>query len=421
LQLAYRAAKIACFRQSWAELPLLNLAWRLIPALHVDRGARDVLFLVGSAPPWRNTVVRWVAELRFLDAIDSQIEVLAVESLVRGLKDVQALAKLVGESPALLMTIEQLPTLAKSEATVLIIGETGTGKELVARALHYLSNRASSPFVPVNCGALSDTLFEDELFGHERGAFTDAHLRRVGLIAHAEGGTLFLDEVDTLMPKAQIDLLRVLQDKTFRLVGSSVEQHADVRILAATNAPIEQLVVSGSFRADLYYRLCVFSINLLPLRDRKEDILALAEHFLKKHTPAGKATAKLAPTARAALMLCEWPGNVRELENAIIRGIHLTKTDSIDIENLGLQSKAEERSSPTQVSPAQMHCFRAMKRAVIETFERDYLTRLMSENRGNVSHAARTAGKDRREFGKLLKKYRLDPIFFRIPSSLSAG
>jgi DNA-binding NtrC family response regulator len=347
------------------------------------------------------------------------MEVPAVESLVRHIQEVEALAKVVGESPALLKTIEQLPAMAESEATVLITGETGTGKELVARALHYLSPRASFPFVPVNCGSLSDTLFEDELFGHERGAFTGAHVRREGLIAHAEGGTLFLDEVDTLTPKGQIDLLRVLQDGTFRLVGSSIEQHANVRILAATNVPIEQLVESRSFRADLYYRLCVFSITLLPLRDRKEDIPVLADHFLKKHTLAGKAL-KLSPAAPAALMLCEWLGNVRELENAIIRGIHLTRTDSISIEDLGLQSKAEKPDNPTTLRPAQQQCFAATKRAVIETFEKDYLTRVMSQHRGNVSHAARTAGKDRRDFGKLLKKYRLEPKLFRSPVSPSA-
>jgi DNA-binding NtrC family response regulator len=337
-----------------------------------------------------------------------------METLVSHVREVQAFTKLVGNSSALLKTIEQLPAIAESDATVFIIGETGTGKELVARALHYLSTRASFPFVPLNCGALSDTLFEDELFGHERGAFTGADRRREGLIAYAERGTLFLDEVDTLTAKEQIDLLRVLQDKIFRLVGSSVEHQANVRILAATNAPVEQLVASGSLRADLYYRLCVFTVTLAPLRDRKEDILPLAEHFLRKHTPASKAALNLAPDAQAALMLCEWLGNVRELENAIIRGIHLTKTDSISIEDLGLQPKA------SALAPEQQPSFRAMKRAVIETFEREYLTRIMFEHRGIVSHAARAAGKDRRDFGKLLKRYRLDPKFFHAPSALSA-
>jgi two-component system, NtrC family, response regulator GlrR len=344
-----------------------------------------------------------------------------VETSLRDLRDTQALAKLVGESPALVKMIDQLPAIAESDATVLIIGETGTGKELVARALHYLSKRASFPFVPVNCGSLSEALFEDELFGHERGAFTGAHVPREGLIAHAEGGTLFLDEVDTLMPKGQIDLLRVLQDKTFRLVGSSIEQHANVRILAATNVPNEKLVQTRGFRADLYYRLCVFSIILLPLRDRKEDILGLADHFLKKHTPVGRPAFRLTPTARGALVFCDWPGNVRELENTIIRGIHLAKTDSIDVEDLALQSRIKDRSSATVLRPDEPQGFRAMKREVIERFEKDYLTRLMSEHLGNVSHAAQTAGKDRRDFGKLLKKYRLDPKCFRTPSTLAAS
>lgn len=349
------------------------------------------------------------------------VGVLAVESLVCHVRDVQALAKLVGKSPALLRTIEQLPAMAQSEAPVLIVGETGTGKELVARALHYLSSRAASPFIPVNCGALSETLFEDELFGHARGAFTDAHVRREGLIAHAEGGTLLLDEVDTLAPKAQIDLLRVLQEKTFRLVGCSTEQQANVRIIAASNAPIDQLVESGTFRADLYYRLCVFSIALVPLRDRKEDIMVLTDHFLQKHAPVGKVAPQITPAARAAIMACDWPGNIRELENAIIRGIHLTTTDLIGIEDLGLKPTLQTPGNAPKLHNTTRIGFSATKRAVIETFERDYLTRVMTEHEGNVSQAARTAGKDRREFGKLLRKYGIEPKLFRLPTRLPAG
>jgi DNA-binding NtrC family response regulator len=296
---------------------------------------------------------------------------------------------------------------------VLITGATGTGKELVARALHYLGSRHSFPFVPVNCGSLPETLFEGELFGHERGAFTGAHVRRAGLITHAEGGTLFLDEVDTLPAKSQISLLRVLQEKTYRPVGSSVEQRADVRILAATNAPIEQLLKSGHFRSDLYYRLGIFTIGLPPLRDREEDILALADHFLKKHARPGKASFDLSPTARAALLSYEWPGNVRQLENAIVRGIYLAKTESITIQDLGLPAKTEEANTPPTLLPIKLHSFRVAKQAVLEKFEREYVARLMSEHGGNVSHAARAAEKDRRDFGKLLKKHRLNPGHFR--------
>jgi transcriptional regulator with PAS, ATPase and Fis domain len=171
---------------------------------------------------------------------------------------------------------------------LIVVGETGTGKELVARAIHYLSANAEFPFVAINCGSLPDSLIEDELFGHERGSFTDARLKRQGLIAQAEKGTLFLDEVDTLAPKAQVDLLRVLQDKTFRPIGSSTEHRANVRMLAASNTRLDEVVRTAGFRADLYYRLCVFSIHLPRLRDRKEDVILLAQHFLQKHVPADK-------------------------------------------------------------------------------------------------------------------------------------
>jgi DNA-binding NtrC family response regulator len=327
--------------------------------------------------------------------------------------DYQALSKLVGRAPALLRMIDELPAVAASGAPVLVIGETGTGKELVARAVHYLSPRAESPFVAVNCGALPETLLEDELFGHERGAFTSAEKRRIGLIQQAENGTLFLDEVDTLAPKAQVDLLRVLQDKKYRAVGSSQECKVNVRIVAATNVPLEQLMRSGSFRADLYYRLCVFLLHLPPLRSRKEDIPALAAHFLKKHAPEGKDNLQLSSGATAALMAWDWPGNVRELENAIIRGIHLSRSDCIGAPELGLLPSA----SPVSAGPAIARgpSFRAMKQATIELFERNYLSRLMSEHRGNVSQAARASGKERRDLGKLLRKYQLDPKSFRPP------
>lgn len=339
-----------------------------------------------------------------------------MESLIRRLRDTESLAKLIGKAPAFLKAIEQVPAVAQTVAAVLISGETGTGKELVARAIHYLSDRGPFPFMAVNCGSLSDTLLESELFGHERGAFTNAQTRREGLIAQAEKGTLFLDEVDTLPAKAQVDLLRVLQDKRFRAVGSSLEQEADVRIVSATNAPLDQLLQSGGFRADLYYRLCVFSISLPPLRDRKEDILVLAAHFLEKHIPAGTSGLKLAPEACAALLSRDWPGNVRELENAIIRGIHLSKTDSIEVGDLGLQPDLERLPSPTLLSSTKPHSFRARKREIIETFEKEYLVRLMAEYQGNVSHAARAAGKDRRDLGKLLKKHGVDPRLFHSPS-----
>src|SRR5262245_56453361 len=190
------------------------------------------------------------------------------ERIVRRLRGLQGLGRLVGDSRPFRDAVRVLPAIAQSDGAVLIAGETGTGKELVARAIHYLSDRAPHPFVAINCGALTDTLLQDELFGHERGAFTDARQRRVGLLEHAHGGTLFLDEVDTLSGRAQVVLLRVLQDKRFRPLGSSEERHVDVRFLAATNVPLLDLVERRQFRDDLYYRLSVFAVSLPPLRER---------------------------------------------------------------------------------------------------------------------------------------------------------
>lgn len=337
-----------------------------------------------------------------------------MDDVIRNLREKQALAKLVGAAPAFAEATRNLPAIARSDAIVLITGDTGTGKELVARAVHYLSQRAAHPFVPLNCGSFPDALMEVELFGHERGAFTDARMRRKGLLAQAEGGTLFLDEVDTLPLKAQVDLLRFLQDKCYRVVGSSEERRADVRVLAASNAPLFQLAQSGVFRIDLYYRLCVFTVHMPSLRDRAEDIPLLAEHFLNKHAPLGRPIPKLSAEALADLALREWPGNVRELENAIVRGIHLSQGDTILPGDLSLPPRGPRPAPADQQGGAKLPDFRTMKREVIESFERSYLTRLMAEHRGNVSVAARAAGKERRDLGRLLKKYRVDAKTFQL-------
>ncbi|MBI4536167.1 MAG: sigma-54-dependent Fis family transcriptional regulator [Ignavibacteriae bacterium] len=344
-----------------------------------------------------------------------------MEGLVERLREAQALAKLVGDTQVFRESIRSLPVVAKSDATLLVTGETGTGKELVARAVHYLSPRAAFPFVPVNCGRLPDTLLEDELFGHERGAFTDAHAPRQGLIAQAEKGTLFLDEVEALSAKAQVVLLRVIEHKKYCAVGSSREQDADVRIIAATNAPLDQLVKAERFRADLYYRLYVFSIHLPPLRDRKQDILPLTYHFLKKHAPPERSGLVISHSCAQALTSYDWPGNVRELENAIIRSIHLCGTNSIVSEDLGIPYNPKTQLDSPAVNVPELNSLKEMKRQMIEAFEKEYLDRLMYEHRGNVSHAALAAGKERRELGKLLKKYRIDPRLFQESNPKSSG
>ncbi|WP_321796828.1 sigma-54 dependent transcriptional regulator [Caballeronia sp. J97] len=323
---------------------------------------------------------------------------------------------LIGEARTFREAIADLPRIAQSDASIIVCGETGTGKELIARAIHYHGRRADFPFVPINCGSFTDTLLEEELFGHERGAFTDARNRRAGLIAEAEGGTLFLDEIDSLPMKAQVDLLRVIQDRSLRAIGSNVQHSVNIQIVAATNVPLEELVDRGQLRSDLYYRLAVFVIQLPPLRERKEDIPSLAEHFLAKHLPAARAPLALSPEARRALLSWHWPGNVRELENVIIRGIHLARTGAIGVADLRLPKDAcaaAPQAEPSQTSHTDTRPMVVQKRELIEGFERRYLAHLLARHEGNVSRAAQTAGKERRELGRLLHKYGLDPGAYR--------
>jgi DNA-binding NtrC family response regulator len=257
-------------------------------------------------------------------------------------------------------------------------------------------------------------LLEDELFGHDRGAFTDAHTQRAGLIAAAEKGTIFIDEVDSLSAKGQVALLRVLQDHRFRPVGSSVERHADVRVLAASNGDLEQRVRDQRFRADLFYRLAIFPIHLPALRERAEDILPLAVHFVRKHARA-TVVPQLTPQACETLLARDWPGNVRELENAIIRGCCLSRNGCIEPADLGLDRSAPSPARPATPVQAALDevpsrgSLRSLKQQMIAAFEKQYLMQLVSDHLGNVSRAARAAGKERRELGRLLKKYRIDP------------
>jgi DNA-binding NtrC family response regulator len=333
------------------------------------------------------------------------------ERLIRRLRHVQALAKLVGDSRSFRDAIAILPAAAASDAPVLVSGETGTGKELAAHAIHYLSARAPFPFVAVNCGALTDTLLEDELFGHARGAFTGAEQARTGLVAHADRGTLFLDEIDTLTPRAQVALLRVVQDKRFRPVGSSEAHRADVRFVAATNVTLLDLVERGEFRADLYYRLCVFEVRLPPLRERPDDIATLATHFLGIHARKGRGAPALSAAAVATLLAHRWPGNVRELENVMLRAARLCEGETVEARHLGfpgVPAPEPARSSPGG-GPGP---YGALKRLAIQTFERDYLVRLLRASDGNVTRAARLAGKERRGLGRLLKRHQLDPRRF---------
>jgi DNA-binding NtrC family response regulator len=324
----------------------------------------------------------------------------------------EVLGALIGKASAFGDAIGRIPAVARSNAPALITGETGTGKELVSRSIHQLSPRATLPFVAVNCGSLAETMLEDHFFGHERGAFTDAHSRHDGLIAHAAGGTVFLDEVDTLPPRGQVTLLRVLQDGTFRRLGSASEQRVDVRFLAATNSALERLVQTGSFRADLYYRLAVFSITLPRLRDRREDILPLAEHFLRKHSGVGTSPPHLSADAQQALLTFDWPGNVRELESTMLRVVHFVPDRLVTAQDLDLPNSVATLPALSTALDASSS-YKTQKRLVIDAFQRRYLVWLMMDYKGNVSRAARAAGKDRRDFGKLLRRHRIDRQQFR--------
>jgi DNA-binding NtrC family response regulator len=323
---------------------------------------------------------------------------------------------IIGQARSFRATLMGIRKAARFKASVLIHGETGTGKELAARAIHYLSDRKGKPFVPVNCGAIPDTLIENELFGHEKGAFTDARSAQQGLASQADGGTLFFDEVESLSLKSQVTLLRFLQQFEIRPLGAALPRKVDVRILAATNAPIAKLVESGQFRSDLFFRLNVVELQLPALRDRRGDIDVLAEHFVEKYARTYQLRGlSLDRDALDWLRLQPWPGNVRELENVIHRGVIEAEAGCICLSHL-LQN-GHEPASAGDAGQAGADTFQTAKKSVIADFERRYLMRLLNEADGNVTLAAKRAGTERRALGKLLKKHDIDRRRFRAPSA----
>ncbi len=315
------------------------------------------------------------------------------------LKQTLGLAKFVGESPVFLEAIRNIPAMAACDASVLITGETGTGKEICARAIHYLSRRSEKPFLPINCGAIPVELVENELFGHEPGAFTGATASAFGVVREANGGTLFLDEVDSLPPAAQVKLLRLLQEKEFRPLGSNKIWRADIRVVAASNADLTEQLHAGRVRRDLYYRLNVLSLHLPPLRDRKEDIPALARHFQTKYAASfAKDPKTFTPAALQKLVLYSWPGNVRELENVVERAVALAELATIQAEDIHL---------PGTPGPGEAESFQAAKARVVADFEKDYIQQLLLVNEGNITQAAKAAQKNRRAFWQLMRKHRI--------------
>jgi DNA-binding NtrC family response regulator len=314
--------------------------------------------------------------------------------------------RVIGASRPFVDAQDRLARVARSDAPLLIEGETGCGKEVAARSVHYGGTRADAPFVPINCGALPEALFESELFGHERGAFTDARERRRGLVAEAEGGSLFLDEVDALAPKPQVALLRFLQDQCFRPLGAGRELQGNVRLIAASNRPLEQLVAVGQFRQDLLYRLQVLQVQLPPLRARGQDAALLAAHFAERYARKyGVGSRRLDPSALAWIVAQPWPGNIRELENWVHRQVLMRDGPTIGApppDPCGAQvAGAGAGTSPAGNLPS----YRDAKAEAVAAFERAFLTRALHEAGGNISQAAERVGKERRAFGKLLKKH----------------
>jgi DNA-binding NtrC family response regulator len=313
-----------------------------------------------------------------------------------------ALTRLVGEDTGFRQIVERIPRLAASDAPVLITGETGTGKEMVARAIHHLGPRRGFPFVAVDCGAFPDSLLENELYGHARGAFTDARADHQGLARVAEGGVLFLDEVDALSVGAQSKLLRFLEDRTFKPLGSTRIVTADVRVLAATNQDLQTLIRAGRFRADLFFRLSVLPVRLIALRDRPGDIAPLAHHFLESWNQRSAERKQLSPAAEERLMSHRWPGNVRELRNVIERAVALTGGAEIGESDLLL----EELEPASDSGP---FSYREAKARALAQFERAFVREALHRNGNNISRAARETKQDRRALGKMVKRLDLDP------------
>lgn len=316
-----------------------------------------------------------------------------------------AVEQLIGESPCFLAHVKRIPLIARCDANVFIAGETGTGKELYARAIHYSSARASQPFMPVNCGAIPVDLVENELFGHERGAFTNAYSLQTGLVEEASGGTLFLDEIDCLPTLAQVKLLRFLQEREYRPLGSSKLRRANVRIIAASNLDLEEAVENGKMRQDLFYRLNIISLALPPLRERQEDIPLLTRHFLDKYANEfGKPTPSCSPEALHLLMSHGWPGNVRELEHVIERALALRDGAVLTENDLALSP-----SYPTRP----LESLQEAKAREIAQFEKNYIQGLLRACSGNITRAAHVAQKNRRAFWQLIQKHQIDVSRFK--------
>ena len=380
---------------------------KVVGILSADKGTKNVTDLDGEL-----AILSSVAEL-----IAKAVHILALEEENRRLRRIVNQGRapsvdMIGHSKGMQEVFGLISHVADSGTTVLVQGETGTGKELVARAIHMNSPRSKGPLIQFNCAAIPDTLIESELFGHERGAFTGAMRQRRGRFEEAHNGTIFLDEVSELSASAQAKLLRVLQEKQFQPLGSSRVITTNARVIAATNRHLEECITAGRFRNDLYYRLSVFPIYLPPLRERGNDIILLADHFVLKYSKEmGKPVKRISTSVIEVFLSHQWPGNVRELENCIERAILLTEGDAIEMIHLppSLQAKMRE-GDPTE---------KGRLSTVILSQERSLILEALKETRGNQSQAARLLGTTKRIIQYKIQKLGIDPAKFRTKNRTS--
>jgi two-component system, NtrC family, response regulator GlrR len=371
---------------------------------YLKRGAHDYLTKPFTEEVFIHRMHRIVEQQRLTNEVRILRETLGDSPLDR----------IVGQSPPMLRFKQTLPTLARSDVSILIEGESGTGKEVVARTLHDLSLRSKKPFVSVNCGALPETLLESELFGHKKGAFTDARTDSPGLVRSADGGTLFLDEIGEISLAVQVKLLRFLELKEYRPVGETQSLIADVRIIAATNRNLKEAVQNRSFREDLYYRLAVVPLTLPPLRERTGDVTRLAHLFLTRIQNRSGRMVLTDPSLFRKLESYRWPGNIRELENKIEQLVvlsqpeHPIRAEDVDFASTALPTPSHEEPLSDASAP-----FRTEKEELLARFERAYLTALLTQTRGHMTQAASRAGMDRKNLWQLMKRHDIRAERFR--------
>ncbi|MBL8075021.1 MAG: sigma-54-dependent Fis family transcriptional regulator [Nitrospira sp.] len=354
----------------------------------MQRGAFGYLTKPFDDKELKETIDKALSQQRMSREIDR------LKSLV---KELYGLENVVARSSAMQRLFQQIGQVAESDATILLFGETGTGKEVMARVIHANSRRSKGAFVALNCAAIPETLFESELFGHVKGAFTSAHGAKRGLFQMAHGGTLFLDEIGEMPLAMQVKLLRAVQEREIREVGSETSVKVDVRIIAATNKDLGEAVKNGTFRNDLYYRISVVPLFIPPLRERRDDIPLLAQHFLTQSMKRSNKDIKgFTPASLHRLMINPWPGNVRELENAVEKAVVMSQQDMLTPDLFpSVSASAESPLKPLTEAK--------------EEFERTYLKNVLHLTGGNISRAAQFAGRYRADFYKMLRKYGLHP------------